>query len=307
MYDLKRQGFQVVKNFLNPSDVSPEFIEFLKTANKFVDGVISDIPSQYMTQIQKRISEFVPQIASDLNLSVSNTNFGYSAIRVNESKSEPVLRKPFNLHQDPKISPGGVLNWHLDHFSYYLHGDHTNWLICYMPILKPHKKLTNLAIVPRDVVELQDPNLHQKITGRGAMRFRCVEVDTFEWFQARFPELAIQVGDWFAIDDYDDSSMGFKLQMDLEAHKVVPELEPFDLLIMQADVIHRTNDAESDRISVRCDTIPVKSAFLGTWIGLIFLTLQYPLMGSKRKYNLKKWIAREWRLRLRSTINAPVK
>ena len=307
MNDLKRQGFQVVKNFLNPSDVSPEFIEFLKTANKFVDGVISDIPSQYMTQIQKRISEFVPQIASDLNLSVSNTNFGYSAIRVNKSKSEPVLRKPFNLHRDPKISPGGVLNWHLDHFSYYLHGDHTNWLICYMPILKPHKKLTNLAIVPRDVVALQDPNLHQKITGRGAMRFRCVEVDTFEWFQARFPELAIQVGDWFAIDDYDDSSMGFKLQMDLEAHKVVPELEPFDLLIMQADVIHRTNDAESDRISVRCDTIPVKSAFLGTWIGLIFLTLQYPLMGSKRKYNLKKWIAREWRLRLRSTIDSPVK
>jgi hypothetical protein len=307
MYVLKRQGFQVVKNFLNPSDVSPEFIEFLKTADKFVDGVISDIPSQYMTQIQKRISEFVPQIASDLNLSVSNTNFGYSAIRVNKSKSEPVLRKPFNLHQDPKISPGGVLNWHLDHFSYYLHGDHTNWLICYMPILKPHKKLTNLAIVPRDVVELQDPNLHQKITGRGAMRFRCVEVDTFEWFQARFPELAIQVGDWFAIDDYDDSSMGFKLQIDLEAHKVVPELEPFDLLIMQADVIHRTNDAESDRISVRCDTIPVKSAYLGTWIGLIFLTLQYPLMGSKRKYNLKKWIAREWRLRLRSTINSPVK
>jgi hypothetical protein len=173
--------------------------------------------------------------------------------------------------------------------------------------LKPHKKLANLAIVPRDVVELQDPNLHQKITGRGAMRFRCVEVDTFEWFQARFPEFAIQVGDWFAIDDYDDSSMGFKLQMDLEAHKVVPELEPFDLLIMQADLIHRTNDAESDRISVRCDTIPVKSAYLGTWIGLIFLTSQYPFMGSKRKYNLKKWIAREWRLRLRSTINSPVK
>lgn len=307
MYDLKRQGFQVIKNFLHPSDVSPEFIEYLKTADQFVDGVISDIPSQYMTQIQKRISEFVPDIANDLNLSVSNTNFGYSAIRVTKSNSEPILRKPFNLHQDPKVSPGGVLNWHLDHFSYYLHGDHTNWLICYMPILKPHKKLTNLAIVPRDVVELQDPNLHRKITGRGAMRFRCVEVDTFEWFQARFPNLTFQVGDWFAIDDYDDSSMGFKLQMDLEAHKVVPELEPFDLLIMQADLIHRTNDAECDRISVRCDTIPVKSAFLGTWIGLIFLTLQYPLMGSKRKYNLKKWIVREWRLRLRSTIDSPVK
>jgi hypothetical protein len=292
-------GFQVVKNFLSPSDVSQEFIDYLKTADKFVDGVITDIPETFMVGIRKKIATFIPGIAADLKIFISPFKFGYCAIRVNKSTSEPFLRKPFNLHQDPKIVSGGVLNWHLDHFSYYLLGDHANWLICYIPILKPQKELTNLAIIPTNIVKLHDPYLHKKIAGRGAMRFRCAEADTLEWFTARFPGQQIQVGDWFAIDDYDDSSMGFKLQMDLESHKLVPELEPFDLLIMRADVIHRTNDAESDRISVRCDAMPLNSANLGNWRGLILFTLQYPFMGAKRKYNLKKWLKREWLSRLK--------
>jgi hypothetical protein len=298
--NIQSQGFIVLKNCLSASDVSQEFIDYLKAADKFVDGVITDIPAQYMAAIRKKIAEIIPSIANDLNIFISPDKFSYCAIRVNKSTSAPILRKPFNLHQDPKIAPGGVLNWHLDHFSYYLLSDHTNWLICYIPILKTHKEFTNLAIVPSNAVELHDPNLHQKIVGRGAMRFRCAEADTLEWFIARFPDQQIQIGDWFAIDDYDDSSPGFKLQMDLEAHKLVPELEPFDLLIMRADVIHRTNDAKNDRISVRCDSTPLNSANLGTWRGLIWLTLQYPFMGAKRKYNLKKWLMHEWQMRLRS-------
>jgi hypothetical protein len=194
--------------------------------------------------------------------------------------------------------PGGVLNWHLDHYSYFLYQDHTNWLICYLPIFKPSKELANLAIVPIDVVKQLDPYLHEQISGRGARRFRCVEPDTIEWFEMRFPGQSIKVGDWFAIDDYEDSSPGFKLKIDLEAHKVVPELEVGDLLIMRADVIHRTHDAGSDRISVRCDAIPLNAARLDTWLGLIRMTLQYPFMGAKRKYNIRRWLINEWQMRL---------
>jgi hypothetical protein len=119
----------------------------------------------------------------------------------------------------------------------------------------------------------------------------------------RFPGQSIKVGDWFAIDDFDDSSPGFKLNIDLEAHKVVPELEVGDLLIMRADVIHRTHDAGSDRISVRCDAIPLNAARLDTWRGLIWLSVQYPFMGAKRRYNIAKWLRHEWpnRLRLHKT------
>jgi hypothetical protein len=68
---------------------------------------------------------------------------------------------------------------------------------------------------------------------------------------------------------------------------------------MRADVIHRTHDAGTDRISVRCDAIPLNAARLDTWRGLIWLSLQYPFMGAKRRYNIGKWLRNEWSSRLR--------
>jgi hypothetical protein len=295
--DINDHGYMVLKNFLNPTKNIGALKDYLKNAEKFSDGVINSIPSEIMHGISEQISTVVPEIAASLNIEIASDRFSYSAIRIEHTNEPPLLRKPFNLHQDPKVTRGGVLNWHLDHFSYYLYRDHANWLICYIPIYKPHKHLSNLAIVPRDAVKKYDPNLLTKINGRGAMRFRCVEDDTLDWFIYRFPNYSISVGDWFAIDDFDDKSMGFKIEMDLEEHKVVPELEPFDLLIMRADVIHRTNDAGTDRISIRCDAIPKKATNLNSLVGLMKMSLSYPFMGKKRRYNIKKWLTDQWRKR----------
>jgi len=179
-----------------------------------------------------------------------------------------------------------------------VHVDHKNWLICYMPVVKPSKELTNLAIIPTHVVKALDPALQRSIEGRGAMRFRCVEADTIDWFKMRFPGQELNVGDWFAIDDYDDSTMGWKIDIDLEKEKVVPDLATHDLLIMRADVIHRTNDAGSDRISIRCDAVPFHAPKLDTWLGLLGLTLRFPFLGEKRRYNLSNWLRKEWAKRL---------
>jgi hypothetical protein len=292
--ELATRGYCVVGGFLSGTDISPGFIAHLESANKFFDGVITDIPAPEMAGIQKKIAALIPSVARELDLTISPDLYGYSAIRIRRTEDSPTVRKPFNVHQDPKIAPGGVLNWHLDHFSYYLHRDHTNWLICYMPVVKPSSKLANLAIIPKNVVEALDPELQRRIRGRGAMRFRCVEADTIDWFRLRFPSEALNVGDWFAIDDYEDSTMGWKIGFDLEQHKVVPELDEKDLLIMRADIIHRTNDADIDRISIRCDAQPAHAARLRTRLGLINLTLQYPFMGAKRRYNLKKWLQQAW-------------
>ena len=296
---LFHNGYIVIKDFLGSSDFHPELNAFILNADKFSDGVINSIPQPYMAAVTQRINSTLPDLAKALDLQIATNRFSYCAIRIDKSTEEPQLKKPFNYHQDPKVAPGGVLNWHIDHYSYYLNKDHTNWLICYIPIFKPSKELANLAIVPTDVVKHHDPYLHQQIAGRGAMRFRCAEPDTLEWFKLRFPDQSIKVGDWFAIDDYNDASPGFKLNIDLEAHKVVPELEVGDLLIMRADVIHRTHDAGTDRISVRCDAIPWNAPRLDTWQGLIWLSLQYPFMGAKRRYNIGKWLRNEWANRLR--------
>jgi hypothetical protein len=292
-------GYLVVKGFFPTDCFSGDLCDFLKFAPNFSDGVITSIPDRHFESIRQRIQAVIPSLVSSLELDIATDRFSYCAIRVQNAVSTPLLRRPFNFHQDPKVAPGGVLNWHLDHYSYYLNRDHTNWLICYVPIFKPSRHLSNLAIVPTDVIKQHDPHLHQQIEGRGAMRFRCAEPDTLEWFKLRFPDQSIKVGDWFAIDDYDDASPGFKLNIDLEAHKVVPELEVGDLLIMRADVIHRTNDAGSDRISVRCDAIPSNAPRLDTWRGLVWLSLQYPFMGAKRKYNVGKWLRNEWAQRLK--------
>ena len=292
--DIQRNGFGIHRNFIEDTGDCKELQEYLSKADKFVDGVITDVPGHLMVAIHNKISDLIPCLAKSLGLSVCHDRFGYSSIRIEASTSKPILRQPFNFHQDPKVAAGGVLDWHLDHYSYYLYRDHKNWLICYIPIFKPSKVLTNLAIVPKYLVKKHDPYLFRQIEGRGAMRFRCAERDTIEWFQMRFPHEQVHVGDWFAIDDFDDSSSGFKLNIDLEAHKVSPVLEQYDLLIMAADVIHRTHDAGSDRISVRCDAIPLAAPRLATLAGLIQLTVQYRSMGAKRRYNIRKWLRKAW-------------
>lgn len=296
--ELETQGYSVVRGFLSHDDVSPELLAFLTNAAKFSDGVINDIPNAEMLSIRRKIESLVPVVAAQLGLSVSHDRFKYCAIRINEAHNPPVLRRPFDMHRDPKVAPGGVLNWHLDHFSYFLYGDHENWLICYMPVMKPSREFTNLAIIPTSTLASVDADLQRRIQGRGAMRFRCVEEDTIEWFKLRFPGQEIKVGDWFAIDDYRDATMGWRINIDLERHKVVPELEQFDLLIMRADVIHRTNDAANNRISLRCDAMPLHSSNLETWAGLLKMTLRFPFLGRKRRYNLRNWLGNEWKKRL---------
>jgi len=233
-----------------------------------------------------------------LGIQIDPNYYGFSAIRVNKTQGKPTLRQPFNYHLDPKISPGGVLNWHIDHFSYYLERDHTNYLICYSPIQKPNVNSCNLAIIPYEVLKQNDPKTYARTSHRGALRFRCVESDTKSWFEMRFPNEQIEVGQWYAIDDYYPSP-GWKLSIDLEKAKIVPQLHEGDLLIMRADVIHRTENAKTDRISIRCDAIPLNSMRFNPWVRLILMILMLPFDYPKVRYNKKIWLRFEITNRLK--------
>lgn len=241
--ELSHRGYAVVRGFLSDADVSPQLITHLNTVEMFADRTINNIPASEMQGIREKIAAFMPDVTDALGIEVSSNTYGYCAIRVRATNEPPRLITPFRPDSDPKTSPGGIQNWHIDHFSYYIHPDHVNRLICYMPIAKSSPTLANLAILPTDVLQTIAPELYERIQGRGAIRFRQVEADTTEWFRLRFPHQDIHVDDWFAIDDYDDATPGWKLDFDLEQYKVVPQLEEKDLLIMKADVIHRTNDA----------------------------------------------------------------
>lgn len=290
---LLEKGYVVIPNFLSTNDIAPEMLDWLSEAEKFKDGVIQDIPERFIASAKVKIAEVIPSLAKEIGINIHPTRNAYSAIRLNQAQGEATLRIPFDINRDPKISPGGVLNWHLDHYSYYLGGDHTNYLICYLPVKKPDVQNCNVAVVPYDTLKKMDPNTYSKTQHRGALRFRCVESDTKPWFEMRFPNEVIEVGQWYAIDDYYPSP-GWKMTINLENEMVVPKLAEKDLLIMRADVIHRTQNATTDRISIRCDAIPINAKKLSTWLNLAIMYILLPLDYSKVRYNKKNWLKKEF-------------
>ena len=72
--------------------------------------------------------------------------------------------------------------------------------------------------------------------------------------------------------------------------KVVPKLRLNDLLIMKADVIHKTNDTKIDRIAIRCDILPKHSFYEQSLLGFFRICLKYFFETKKAKYNLKRYI-----------------
>jgi len=287
--NLNNKGFFIIKNFLHKTDLDKNFLNYLKKKEKFVDGVIHGLDNKYYKTINKKIEKLAKNLNNN-DLNISDNKFCYASIRIKKTINEKAkLIKPFNIYKDPKVSPGGVLNWHIDHFTYYFHNDHKNYLICYMPILKTSPKYANVAIVPYDILKKKDIYSYNKIKNRGAVRFRKVEKDTKPWFDLRFGK-QVKIGDWYALDDYSDICQGWKMNIDLEKIKIVPELSLNDLLIMKADVIHKTNDAKINRIAIRCDILPKNSFYEQSLFGFLRICLKYFFETKKAKYNLKRYI-----------------
>lgn len=286
---IEQEGFFIVRSFLNINSIEESDLRELKIAERNYTGTIQQVPKNIRILLATLLQPLLLAFRKTLNLRLSD-ELAFCAIRVRKSSGKRQLNIPFNYHSDPVIDNSGSLNWHLDHYSYFLHKDHKNYLICYIPVLKPDPALSNVAIVPRSVLRQKDPLSAARIFQRGACRFRQVERDTIDWFNQRFPGEKVQIGDWFAIDDYKDGSPGWKCSFDLEKEKIVPYLNAGDLLIMAADLIHKTNDSSTDRISIRCDLKP--TSFLQSVPILWRLFLQFRLAFGSRKaaYNLKKII-----------------
>ena len=287
--NLNTKGFFIIKNFINSSDIDSKFLNHVKKKEKFVDGVVHGLEDKYYTSINTKIKEIAKNL-NNKNLNISDKKFCYASIRIKKNiKPKAKLIKPFNIFSDPKVLPGGGLNWHIDHYTYFFHNDHKNYLICYMPILKSSPLYSNVAIVPYDILKKNDINTYKKIKDRGAVRFRKVEKDTKPWFDLRFGEKT-KVGSWYALDDYSDDTHGWKMKINLDKIKVVPKLCLNDLLIMKADVIHRTNDTKIDRIAIRCDILPKYSFYEQSLLGFFKICLKYFFETKKAKYNLKRYI-----------------
>ena len=125
---------------------------------------------------------------------------------------------------------GVNFTWHQDHESFFAIQNHYDYLNFYIPIVKPQRDKSNLSIVPFDTLAQECPETFRRVARGGATRFRRVDGRLLVFFDE--PGIA-----WWVDDD-----------LDRIGH--TPELAPGDLLLMRGDMIHRTQDTETDRVSL---------------------------------------------------------
>jgi len=126
---------------------------------------------------------------------------------------------------------GIQFGWHQDHESFFAIQNHYDYLNFYIPIVKPRKDRSNLCVVPFDVLERESPETYGRLVRGGATSF-----------------LKLKDGKTLVIQD--DAGSAHVLTKDLDRLAATPELDPGDLLLMRGDVIHRTQDTETERVSL---------------------------------------------------------
>lgn len=124
----------------------------------------------------------------------------------------------------------GSFDWHQDHEAWYIEQETVNHLNFYIPLHKEFRNKSGISIIPMQLLKL-----HPLLINRGARRFTPGPGPRTE-----------------VIDD--DLGQYFYLNFDISKHAVTPEIGPGDLLILRGDLIHKTQDTDTERysLSVRC-------------------------------------------------------
>jgi hypothetical protein len=120
--------------------------------------------------------------------------------------------------------------WHQDHESCFLIQNHYDYLNFYIPIQKPRRDRSNLCIVPFDVLEKESPQSFRQLARGGAAHFWRMGARTMAFL--------------------DDTGTVHVIDNELDRLALAPELDPGDLLLLRGDIIHRTQDTETDRVSL---------------------------------------------------------
>ncbi|MBC7977257.1 MAG: hypothetical protein H7138_19955 [Myxococcales bacterium] len=236
--ELTSNGFVVLKGFASPSDIPREVVEFVRSAKPNIDGAIWPLPRfPQAAKLEQSLHQMIGDVAARLGISASSRGTT-SAIRVTEGK--------------------GGLGWHLDHGTYYYTHNAVDHLICYVPVFKPSIAAANVAILPYAVLRRADPATYDRLKGRGAVELAKVN-DEPTLARARkrvIDPRSLAIGDWVVFDNYHYGRHSFKLNLDPEEHRVVPQLDVGDFLMFRADVLHRTEDTKTERIALRFDAFP---------------------------------------------------
>jgi hypothetical protein len=122
--------------------------------------------------------------------------------------------------------------------DYKLTRDHINYLNFWIPLRKPEFDRSNVTLVPFDVLLARAPDEHGRLVGAGGNRF-----------VVRNGRTAVFGKYGSILSDADAPEPERVLDCDLEELAITPSLAAGDLLLMRGDVIHRTQDVDTDRVA----------------------------------------------------------
>ncbi len=122
--------------------------------------------------------------------------------------------------------------WHQDHESYFIFQNHDDYLNFYMPIVKPDESRSNVRLIPYDVLERDAPNSYRLMRHRGACHLQ--EAGGRLW--------------WLS----DETGAVHLMPKDFDDLGTTPHLAAGDLLVMRGDMVHRTQDADTERVALSC-------------------------------------------------------
>ena len=210
--DLQTRGFVVLPGFLSPAEVARLRADF---EGQPVDSgnknyILTPLSEAVTREISARVGDVLQRVSTTTNLRVDLPRGG--------------------SYFATGAKRGIFFAWHQDHESFFETQNHYDYLNFYIPIVKPSVDKSNLSIVPFDVLQREAPGTYRYVWRGGATRFG-------------------NLGPWQVAVKDDGCTVHF-IRGNLDRIAYTPHLAAGDLLLMRGDVIHRTQDSETERVAL---------------------------------------------------------
>ncbi len=217
------RGFLSIPGFLSAADLEGLQQDF-EQAKPLSNGnyCIRRVSPQAFERVQDKLQALAQCLQSQTHTLVDV--FTTSGVYFPNFKEGPTL-----VDADPHKQR---FPWHQDHESYFTLQDHMHYLNFYVPLIKPVLEKSNLSIIPLDTLAQRAPQIGTQMVGRGATRV-----------------IQDQQGRDVILDD-DQGGVIARLDFPITDIEETPYLQAGDLLLLRGDVLHRTQDADTQRVSV---------------------------------------------------------
>jgi hypothetical protein len=218
---LETRGFVVVRDVLSPADREVLVKDFEQGAPpaSYPHG-FKLLGRAALARARTSIAGCLDEIRAHCAIRVDVVNF----LTLSHYITTSLVERTSFLHQDFDL-------------DYKLTGDHHNYLNFWMPIAKPDADRSNVVVIPFDALAARSPAGHERLAGSGGHRLVPSGGKTAVF------------GNYGRVLDGTEREPELVLDFDLEELAQTPSIAEGDALIMRGDIIHRTQDAATQRIA----------------------------------------------------------